>query len=117
MIETRPLGVWTGVLCCLGILQTAAVLVFAGTSTQWFQAQLADDVLWLRLAIGWATLQTSLLLLGMAVARRALGLPRGTRGRARTIGLAVTALLHAVISSATDPRRARGRRGSIFFER
>ncbi|MGB5704454.1 MAG: hypothetical protein WBM48_16670, partial [Polyangiales bacterium] len=72
MSQTRPPGIWTGVLCGLGVLQTAAVLVFVGTSTQWFQAQLADDVLWLRLAIGWATVQLALLLLSIAVAQRGL---------------------------------------------
>jgi lipoprotein-releasing system permease protein len=97
---TRPLGVWTGVLCVFGVAQTAAVLLFAGTSTTWFQAQLTDDVLWLRLAIGWATVELTLLLLGLAVARRAVALPRGARGRARTMGLAITASIHALVSSA-----------------
>jgi len=101
MSQARPPGIWTGVLCGLGVLQTAAVLVFVGTSTQWFQAQLADDVLWLRLAIGWATVQLALLLLSIAVAQRGLSLPRGTRGRGRTVGLAITAVLHALITSAT----------------
>ena len=57
MSETRRPEIWTGVLCGLVVLQAAAVLAFAGTSTRWFQAQLADDVLWIRLAIGWATVQ------------------------------------------------------------
>ena len=101
MSDTRPPGIWTGVLCGLGVLQTAAVLVFAGTSTQWFQAQLADDLLWVRLAIGWATVQLTLLLLSIAVTQRAANSPRGTRGRARTLGLGITALLHALITSTT----------------
>jgi len=101
MSETRPLGIWTGVLCGLGVLQTVAVLVFAGTSTIWFQAQLSDDVLWVRLVIGWATVQVTLLLLGIAVAQRATRLARGTRGRARTVGVAITAFVHALITTAT----------------
>ena len=63
MSETRRPGVWTGALCALGVVQTVAVLVFAGTSTQWFQAQLTDDVLWVRLAIGWATIMPVLVML------------------------------------------------------
>ncbi len=101
MSETRRPEIWTGVLCGLGVLQAAAVLAFAGTSTRWFQAQLADDVLWIRLAIGWATVQLTLLLLSAAVARRALKLPRGARGRARQLGLGITALLHALITTVT----------------
>jgi lipoprotein-releasing system permease protein len=85
----------------LGVLQTAAVVVFAGTSTQWFQAQLADEVLWVRLAIGWATVQLTLSLLSVEVLLRASGLPRGTRGRARTVALSITGLLHALVTTAT----------------
>jgi lipoprotein-releasing system permease protein len=55
----------------------------------------------MRLAIGWATWQLSLGLLSLAVLQRAARLPRGTRGRARTVALAVTAGLHALISSAS----------------
>jgi len=101
MSRTQSLGVWTGVLCGFVVVQTIAVLGFANTSTQWFQAQLDDDVLWIRLAIGWATVQVTLLLLSLAVARGAAALPRGTRGRARTLGLAITALLHALFTSTT----------------
>ncbi len=101
MSDTRPLGVWTGVLCALGVVQTVAVLVFAATSTQWFQATLSDDVLWVRLAIAWATVQITLLLLSIAIAQRATKLARGARGRARALGLGITAVLHALITSAT----------------
>jgi hypothetical protein len=86
MSPPRPPGIWTGVLCGLGVLQALAVLVFASTSTQWFQATLSDDVLWLRLAIGWATVQLTLLLLSIAVFQRAVRLPRGTRGGPRGPG-------------------------------
>ena len=77
------------------------MLVFVGTSTQWFQASIGNDLLWVRLAIGWATCQLSLALLSVAVLRRAARLPRGTRGRARTVALGVTAGLHALITSAS----------------
>lgn len=99
MSERRPPGIWTAVLCGLAISQAAGVLAFVGTSPRWFQAQLADEVLWMRLAIGWTTLQLSLLLLGVAVLQRAVGLPRGVRGRARTVTLAITAILHALITT------------------
>ncbi len=101
MSQARPLGFWTAVLCGFGVLQVLAVLVFGATSSQWFQAAVANDLLWLRLAIGWATAQLSLLLLSLAVLRRAARLPRGTRGRARTLALGITATLHTLISSAS----------------
>ncbi|MGB3049687.1 MAG: ABC transporter permease [Polyangiales bacterium] len=101
MSEARSLGFWTAVLCGFGVLHVAAVLVFGATSTQWFQASIGNDLLWVRLAIGWATLQASLALLGLAVLQRAARLPRGTRGRARTVALAITAGLHALITSAS----------------
>jgi lipoprotein-releasing system permease protein len=97
----RPLGVWTAVLCGFGVLQVVAVLTFVGTSTLWFQASVGDDLLWLRLAIGWTTTQITLALLSLAVLRRAARLPRGARGRARTVGLAITTAVHAVITGAT----------------
>jgi len=75
------------------------VLAFRGTSTLWFQASLGDDLLWVRLAIGWATTQLTLALLSLAVLQRAARLPRGTRGRARTIGLSITTGLHTAITS------------------
>ena len=99
MTERKPLGVWPGVLCALGVLQVAALLAFMNTSTAWFQATLEDDVLWYRLAIGWCTLQLILLLLGLAVARRALALPRGAVGRARTVALGSVGAAHAVVTS------------------
>ena len=101
MSQARSLGFWTAVLCGFGVLHTAAVLVFVGTSTQWFQASIGNDLLWVRLAIGWATCQLSLALLSLAVLRRAARLPRGTRGRARTVALGITAGLHALITSAS----------------
>ena len=67
MTPPRPPGIWTGVLCGLGVLQAVAVLIFASSSTEWFQASLSDDVLWVRLAIGWTTVQVSLLLLSIGV--------------------------------------------------
>ena len=44
MSQARPLGIWTAVLCGLGMAHAAAVLVFTSTSTLWFQAQLTDSV-------------------------------------------------------------------------
>ena len=99
MSQARPLSFWTAVLCGFGVLHVAAVLVFGATSTRWFQASIGDDLLWVRLAIGWATGQLSLALLSVAVLQRAARLPRGTRGRARTFALAITAGLHALITS------------------
>jgi lipoprotein-releasing system permease protein len=101
MIQPRPLGSWTAVLCGFGVFHVSAVLVFGATSTQWFQATLGDDLLWVRLAIAWTTTQLTLMLLSAAVLQRAVRLPRGARGRARTVGLAITAGLHAVITSAS----------------
>jgi len=83
------------------VLQVVATLAFSGTSTLWFQATLGDELLWLRLAIGWTTLQLSLALLSAAVLQRAARLPRGARGRARTVALAITAGVHAAITSAS----------------
>lgn len=101
MSRPRPLGFWTAVLCGFGVLHAAAVIVFGATSTVWFQASIEDDLLWVRLAIAWTTMQLTLALLSAAVLQRAAGLPRGTRGRARTVGLAITAALHAVITTAS----------------
>jgi hypothetical protein len=95
----RPLGPWTAVLCGFGVLQVAAVLAFAGTSPLWFQASLGDDLLWVRLAIAWTTTQLSLALLSVAVLQRAARLPRGARGRARTVALAITAIVHVAITT------------------
>jgi len=99
--QARPLGFWTAVLCGFGVLHVAAVLVFGATSSQWFQASIGNDFLWLRLAIGWATWQLSLALLSVAVLQRAARLPRGTRGRARTVALGITAGIHALITGAS----------------
>lgn len=101
MKPERSLGGWTAVLCGLGVFQVTAVLAFTKSSTQWFQSILADDLLWVRLAIGWGTLQLVLLLLSAAVLGRAAKLSRGRRGRARMVGLAGTALAHAVLTSVT----------------
>jgi len=99
--QARPPGFWTAVLCGFGVLHVAAVLVFGATSTRWFQASIGNDLLWVRLAIGWATGQLSLALLSVAVLQRAARLPRGTRGRARMVALAITAGLHALITSVS----------------
>jgi lipoprotein-releasing system permease protein len=99
--EARPLGFWTAVLCGFGVLHVAAVLVFGATSTQWFQASVGDELLWIRLTIAWTTAQLTLALLSVAVLQRATRLPRGTRGRARTVALAITTGLHAVITTAS----------------
>ena len=101
MSETRPLGFWTAVLCSFGIVHVAAVLVFGATSAQWFQASIGNDLLWVRLAIAWTTMQLTLALLSAAVLQRAVRLPRGARGRARTVGLAVTTGLHVLITTAS----------------
>jgi lipoprotein-releasing system permease protein len=101
MSRQRPLGLWTAVLCGFGVLHVAAVIAFGATSTQWFQALIVDDLLWVRLAIAWATMQLTLALLSVAVLERAARLPRGARGRARTVGLAITTGVHAVITTAS----------------
>ena len=101
MSKPRPLGFWTAVLCGFGVLQVAALFVFGSTSPQWFQATVSDELLWVRLAIGWATVQVSLALLSLGVLQRAARLPRGSRGRARTVALASSTGLHALISSAS----------------
>jgi lipoprotein-releasing system permease protein len=82
-------------------VHVTAVLAFGATSTQWFQASIGDDLLWVRLAIAWTTMQLTLALLSVAVLQRAARLPRGARGRARTVGLAITTGLHAVITTAS----------------
>jgi lipoprotein-releasing system permease protein len=99
--EARPLGFWPAVLCGFGILHVAAVLIFSATSTQWFQATVGDELLWIRLAIGWTTAQLILALLSLAVLRRATRQPRGTPGRARTVALAITTGIHAVVTTAS----------------
>ncbi|MGB5524145.1 MAG: hypothetical protein WBM96_16375, partial [Polyangiales bacterium] len=71
MSQARPLGFWTAVLCGFGVLHVAAILVFGATSARWFQASIGNDLLWVRLAIGWATGQLSLGLLSVAVLQRA----------------------------------------------
>ena len=101
MSRPRSLGFWTAVLCGFGVLHVTAVWVFSATSTSWFQASIGNDVLWMRLAIGWTTAQLSLALLSLAVLQRAARLPRGTPGRARTVALGLTAGLHALITSAS----------------
>ena len=101
MTERRPLGFWTAVLCGLGVLQLAAVLAFAATSTLWFQAQLENDLLWVRLVIGWSTIQLSLLLLSVGILQRAARMPRGSRGRARVFGLSAVSAGHAVITTVS----------------
>ena len=101
MSQPRPLGFWTAVLCGFGVVHVTAVLAFGATSTQWFQASIGDDLLWVRLAIAWTTMQLTLALLSVAVLQRAARLPRGARGRARTVGLAITTGLHAVITTAS----------------
>jgi lipoprotein-releasing system permease protein len=100
MKDRKPPGVWTGVLCGLGVAQVAAVLLFMRTSTTWFQAMLADNLIWVRLLIGWTTVQLSLLLLSLGVLQRATALSRGSRGRARTVALGLTGALHALGTSA-----------------
>jgi lipoprotein-releasing system permease protein len=101
MNQQRPPGPWTAVLCIVGVLHVAAVLVFGATSPQWFQVLIGDDLLWVRLAIAWTTVQVTLALLSVAVLQRAASLPRGTRGRARTAGLAISAGLHALITTTS----------------
>ncbi len=113
MSAERPRGIWTGVLCGLAIFQVAALLVFVDTSPTWFQAMLADDTIWLRLAIGWSTLQLSLLLLSTAVLRGAASKPRGARGRAREVALSATALLHALIATGSVAVLLWGARASV----
>jgi lipoprotein-releasing system permease protein len=76
-------------------------LLFGATSTEWFQASIGDDLLWVRLTIAWVTMQLTLALLSVAVLQRAARLPRGTRGRARTVGLAVTTALHAALTTSS----------------
>jgi lipoprotein-releasing system permease protein len=101
MKEREPLGVWTGVLCVLGVLHVVAVRVFAAESPTWFQAQLDDELLWVRFVIGWSTVQPVLLLLALAVLQRGARLPRGSRGRARVTGLGAASTLHALITTVS----------------
>jgi lipoprotein-releasing system permease protein len=101
MSQPRPLGFWTAVLCGLGLGHVVAMLVFGATSTRWFQALIDDDLLWVRLVIGWSTIQLTLALLSVAVLQRAARLPRGTRGRARTVAVAITSVAHALITTVS----------------
>ena len=99
MSQPWPLGRWTAALCVLAVSHVAAVLVWSATSVNWFQASLGDDLLWVRFVIAWATVQLTLALLSAAVLGRAARLQRGTRGRARIVGLA-TPMLPGERSSA-----------------
>ena len=63
----RPLGLWTAILCGLSVLHAAATIGFLGTSSQWFQAMQVDELIWIRLVIGWSTVQLILGLLSVAV--------------------------------------------------
>ncbi|MDH3622835.1 MAG: ABC transporter permease [Myxococcales bacterium] len=101
MTSGRPLGFWTAVLCGLAVLHAVATVVFLGSSTLWFQAMQADELIWIRLVIGWATAQLILVLLSLAIARRARRMPRGAVGRARIVGLSVAAGLHATITTVS----------------
>lgn len=100
MTDTRPLGFWTAALCIVALLQAAAVVAFVANSTLWFQVSLINDLLWLRLAIGWTTLQLVLGILGVAVVARSRRLQRGARGRARIMALSTTAVVHTLLTSA-----------------
>ena len=101
MTNGRPLGFWAASLCGLSVLHAAAALVFVGTSTQWFQSMLVDELIWIRLVIGWTTAQLTLGLLSLAVARRARCMPRGESGRARILSLSVVTGLHTLITTAS----------------
>ncbi|MGB5697104.1 MAG: ABC transporter permease [Polyangiales bacterium] len=101
MSQPWPLGRWTAALCGLAVSHVAAVLVWSATSVTWFQALLGDDLLWVRFVIAWATVQLTLALLSAAVLGRAARLQRGTRGRARIVGLASVAGTHAVVTTAS----------------
>ncbi|MGD8608853.1 MAG: ABC transporter permease [Myxococcales bacterium] len=101
MNQRTPLGLWTGVLCVLGVLHVVAARTFAAQSPQWFQAQLDDELLWVRLVIGWTTVQVILFLLSLAVLQRAARLARGSRGRARMTGLGLVSALHAAMTSVS----------------
>ncbi|MDH3201934.1 MAG: ABC transporter permease [Myxococcales bacterium] len=99
MRNSRRFGFWTAVLCGLAVLHAVAIVVFVATSTGWFQAMQVDELVWIRLVIGWATAQLILGLLSLAIARRARRMPRGALGRARIVGLSVAAGLHASITT------------------
>lgn len=99
MTNWRPLGFWTAALCVVVLLQAVAVGAFVSNSTLWFQVSLINDLLWLRLAIGWVTLQLVLGILSVAVLVRSRGLQRGTRGRARVIALSTTAVVHTFVTT------------------
>ncbi|MEM7139046.1 MAG: ABC transporter permease [Myxococcota bacterium] len=101
MTTPRPLGFWAAGLCAIALVQSVAVVAFLGMSALWFQVSLLDDLLWVRLVIGWTTLQLVLLLLSFAVLGRARALQRGARGRARVLGLATTGVLHALLTSVS----------------
>ncbi|MEM9730365.1 MAG: ABC transporter permease, partial [Myxococcota bacterium] len=99
MREPRPLGFWIAALCVLALVQAAAVAAFVANSPLWFQVSLLNDLLVVRLGIGWVTLQLVLGLLSLAVLTRARRLQRGTRGRARVVALSSVALVHTVLTS------------------
>ncbi len=99
MTNSRPLGLWAAVLCGLSVSHAAATIVFLSTSPRWFQAMQVDGLIWVRLVIGWATAQLVLGLLSLAVARSARCVPRGALGRARIVGLSITAGLHTLITT------------------
>jgi lipoprotein-releasing system permease protein len=99
MTNSRPLGFWTALLCGLSVFHAVATIVFLGTSPRWFQAMQVDELIWVRLVIGWATAQLVLGLLSLAVARRARRMSRGAWGRARIVGLSVAAGLHTLITT------------------
>ncbi|MEM7435581.1 MAG: ABC transporter permease [Myxococcota bacterium] len=101
MTTGRPLGFWAAGLCAIALVQSVAVVAFLGMSALWFQVSLLDDLLWVRLVIGWTTLQLVLLLLSLAVLSRARALQRGARGRARILGLATIGVLHSLVTSAS----------------
>ncbi|MDH3728800.1 MAG: hypothetical protein OER77_14810, partial [Myxococcales bacterium] len=101
MTTSRPLGFWTAVLCGLSVLHATATIVFLGTSTRWFQAMQVDELVWIRLLIGWTTAQLIVGLLSLAIARRARRMPRGALGRARIVSLSVAAGLHTAITTAS----------------
>ena len=112
-MKGRSLGVWTAALGVLALLQTVAAAVFLGTSPRWFQATLVDDVLWIRLAIGWITAQLSIGILSVAVGRGSSRLARGSRGRARTAGLSVTAGLQTLVTTVSVGIILWGARASV----
>jgi lipoprotein-releasing system permease protein len=101
MSERRSLGKRTALLGSFLTAHIIGATSFLLSSTRWFPLMLERELLWERLAVGWGLVQIALAVLGVVVARQASRLARGTRGRARSVWLGVSASLYALASSGS----------------